>query len=65
MSDRAIQLLEAFEALPDEEKRTFAHEVLRRSLPYDSGPLEDLEIGRASDTLFAALEDEPDVAHSR
>ena len=64
MSSRTVQLLEAFEALADEEKSTFAREVLRRSLPFDSGPLEDSEIAAASDALFAALEDEEDAAHS-
>ena len=65
MSERTAQLLEAFNTLPEEEKRVFAGEVLRRSLPFDSGPLEDAEIARASDTLFAALEDEEDAPHSR
>jgi len=30
-----------------ERRRAFTHEVLRRSLPFDSGPLEDEEIGAA------------------
>ena len=64
MSNRTAQLLEAFEALPDEEKRTFAYEVFRRSLPVDSGPLEDAEIAHASDALFAVL-DKEDAAHTR
>jgi hypothetical protein len=51
-------LLEAFEHLPVEEKRAFAQEVLRRSLPFDSGPLEDQEIGAASAALFASFEGE-------
>ena len=65
MSNRTAQLIEAFEALPDEEKRTFAYEVLRRSLPFESGPLADAEIARASDALFAALDNEEDAAHTR
>jgi hypothetical protein len=32
--------------------------VLRRSLPFDSGPLEDEEIGAASAALFESLEEE-------
>jgi len=39
--------LDAFEHLPVERRRAFTHEVLRRSLPFDSGPLEDEEIGAA------------------
>ena len=50
--------LDAFEHLPVEEKRTFTQEVLRRSLPFDSGPLEDEEIGAASAALFGSLEEE-------
>ena len=45
-------LRDAFEHLPVEEKRTFTQEVLRRSLPFDSGPLEGEEIGAASSGLF-------------
>ena len=51
-------LLDAFEHLAVEEKRTFAQEVLRRSLPFDSGPLDDEEIGTASTVLFDSLEEE-------
>ena len=61
---RDIQaLLEAFEQLPAEEKRAFADQILRRSLPWDSGPLADEEIGAASEALFAAFaEDDVDPA---
>jgi hypothetical protein len=51
-------LLEAFESLPAAEKRAFTEEVLRRSLPFDSGPLPDEEIAAASDALFASLDAE-------
>ncbi len=64
VGSQTAELLEAFEALPDEEKRALAQELLRRSLPCDSGPLEDAEIARASDDLFAALEHEEDAAHT-
>ena len=47
MSRDTEALLDAFEHLPVEEKRAFTQEVLRRSLPFDSGPLEDEEIGAA------------------
>ena len=50
--------LDAFEHLPVERRRAFTHEVLRRSLPFDSGPLEDEEIGAASAALFESLEEE-------
>jgi hypothetical protein len=50
-------LLEAYEQLPAEAKRAFTEEVLRRSLPFDSGPLEDEEIGAASAALFESLEE--------
>jgi hypothetical protein len=52
MSRETQALLEAFEHLPAEEKRAFADEVLRRSLPFDSGPLSDEEIGAASAALW-------------
>lgn len=58
MSRKSTALLEAYEALPTEEKRAFADEVLRRSLPFDSGPLENEEIGAASAALFESLEEE-------
>lgn len=58
MSREAQTLLEAFEHLPAEEKRTFAEEVLRRSLPFDSGSLADEDIGAASDALFRSLDED-------
>jgi len=58
MSRDTQALLEAFERLPPEEKCAFTEELLRRSLPFDSGPLEDEEIGAASAGLFESLEEE-------
>ena len=55
MSRQTVKLLEAFEALPEDEKRVFTVEFLRRSLPYDSGAFEDDEPARAADVLFAML----------
>jgi hypothetical protein len=55
MSRETVALLDAFEHLPVEEKRAFTHEVLRRSLPFDSEPLADEEIGAASAALFDCL----------
>ncbi len=57
MTRETTTLLDAFEHLPAEEKRSFTEEVLRRSLPFDSGPLEDAEIGAASAVLFQSLEE--------
>jgi hypothetical protein len=58
MSRDTEALLDAFEHHPLEDKRPFPQEVLRRSLPFDSGPLEDEEIGAASAALFESLEEE-------
>jgi hypothetical protein len=57
--------LEAFEHLPAEEKRAFTEEVLRRSLPFDSGALEDEEINSASAALFKSLGEEDGDAAPR
>ena len=58
MSRETQALLDAFEHLPANEKSAFAQEVLRRSLPFESGSLSDEEIGAASSALFQSLEDE-------
>ncbi len=65
MSRETQALLEAFEHLPAEEKRAFTDEVLRRSLPFDSGPLADEEIGDASDALWQSLDEEDDDPAAR
>lgn len=56
MSTETAQLLEAFKALPESEKRIFTAEFWRLSLPFDSGPIEDEEIGLAGRTLFMTLD---------
>jgi hypothetical protein len=56
MSNQTAQLLEAFEALPENEKRVFTVEFLRRAIPFDSGPLDDSESAEAADQLLAGLE---------
>jgi hypothetical protein len=56
MSNETQALLQAFEHLPAEEKRAFTEEVLRRSLPFDSGAIADQEIGAASAALFESLD---------
>lgn len=65
MSRETAELLNAFEALPDDEKRTFTAEFLRRVIPLDSGPLEDDEAARAGDELFALLDSEENDTSAR
>jgi hypothetical protein len=65
MSEQTAHLLEAFEALPEEEKKIFTVEFLRRAVPIDSGPLDDEETAQAADQLFAALAVEEDDAGTR
>jgi hypothetical protein len=56
MSRQTAQLLEEFEALPEDEKRIFTVEFLRRAVPFDSGPLDNSEIAGAADELLAGIE---------
>ena len=56
MSRHTSELLEAFDALPADEKRVFTAEFLRRAIPFDSGPLEDEETTRAADDMFRLLD---------
>ncbi len=58
MSNSAVELLEAFEALPPDYKQLFTVEVLRRTrdLPFDSGPISDEEIGETGRSLFTVLD---------
>jgi hypothetical protein len=65
MSKQTAELLEAFDALPEEEKRVFTVEFLRRAVPFDSGPLDDGETASAADQLFGALTTEEDDAEPR
>lgn len=58
MTAKTKELLDAWEHLPPEEKRAFAAEVLRRSLPFDSGAISDEEISAASSSLFNSLDRE-------
>jgi hypothetical protein len=58
MSRETKVLLGAFEHLPAVEKRIFTDEVMRRSLPFDSGPLADEEIGASAEALFTCLDEE-------
>ncbi len=65
MSSQTSQLLEAFEALPEEDKRVFTVEFSRRAGPCDSGRLEEEEVAQAADQLFAMLDAEENDASSR
>lgn len=65
MKRETVALLEVFEGLPAEEKRALADEILRRSLPFDSGPVTDQEITAAADSLFQSLEKESADADTR
>lgn len=65
MSKETAQLLEAFQALPESEKRVFTAEFWRLALPYDSGPIEDEEIGQSGRALFLMLDQEEHDAGTR
>ena len=65
MSRQTAQLLEAFEALPEEEKQIFTAEFLRRAIPFDSGQLDDEETARAADELLDLIVTEENAAESR
>jgi len=57
--------LDEFDALPEDEKRTFTAEFFRRAVPFDSGPLDDEETAHATDELFALLDAEENDADTR
>ena len=57
--------MEAFDALPAEEKRVFTAAFLRKTIPFDSGPLDDQETTDAADSLFATLDADENDARTR
>ena len=65
MNTQTAELLDAFEALPEEERRIFTAAVLRRAIPLDSGPLDDEETAHAADQLLAGLDAEENDAGAR
>jgi hypothetical protein len=65
MSRETAELLKAFEALPESEKREFTAEFLRVAIPYDSGAIEDEEVGMAGRALFATLDQEDNGPSAR
>ncbi len=64
MSKQAVELLNAFEALPPGDKQAFAIEILRRTreLPIESGSISDEEIGEGGRSLFAFLNQEENAS---
>ena len=56
MNIQVTSLLNSFDALPLSDRQQFASEVLRRTIPFDSGPLDDEEIALAGDALFQELD---------
>jgi hypothetical protein len=67
MSQQSARLLDAFDALPSDDKQAFVVEILRRTreLPFDSGPIADEEIDEAGKAVFALLDQEENAAPSR
>ena len=67
MSAQTVQLLDAFDALPSDDKQTFVVEIMRRARewPFDSGPITDEEIGEAGKRVFALLDQEENAALTR
>jgi hypothetical protein len=61
MSKQTVELLEAFEALPEEERRIFTAEYCRRA----SGRWDEEETTNPLDRLLARLDAEKDGATSR
>lgn len=65
MSGLTSQLLEAFDALPAEEKRVFTAELFRCVIPFDSGPLDDAETALMADELLDLFDREDNDTASR
>ena len=65
MSKQAAELLDAFESLSEKEKRIFTAEFLRRTIPSDSGALDDDETALAADQLFEGLDADITAARLR
>jgi hypothetical protein len=66
MSEQTLQLLNAFEALPSDDKQTFVVEIMRRAreLPFDSGLIADEEIGEPGKAVFGLLDQEENAARA-
>jgi hypothetical protein len=66
MSEQTLQLLNAFDAPPSDDKQAFVAEIMRRAreLPFDFGPIADEEIGEAGKAVFALLNQEENAARA-
>jgi hypothetical protein len=58
MTTQVQNILLNFEALPDEDKRKLASEILHRSLTLDSPPLADDQLTATAEDLFLELDRE-------
>jgi hypothetical protein len=57
MNSRTARLLQAFDALPeDDNKRVFTEAFLRRAMRFNSGPLDGSETAEAADRPLASLQ---------
>jgi chorismate-pyruvate lyase len=56
MTLSAQQIIDAFERLPEPEKQTVAHEILRRSVQLQVPSLTDEELVVAAEDLFLTLD---------
>jgi len=65
MGKETAELLEAYEALADDQKHIFTVEFLRRAIPFDSGALDDSETAAVADYLLASLDAEENDARVR
>jgi hypothetical protein len=59
------QLLDAFDKLPEAERRQAAAEIFRRSSPTGEGNLPEAALSQAAEALFQALEAEEASKASR
>jgi len=56
MTETVKRLLDAFDALPEPERREVAREILRRTAPAEHGSLEDAELVALADDVFRELD---------
>ena len=52
------RLLESFEQLPEDDKRTVVLEILRRAIPFDLPDLSEEELVQSAEELFLTLDRE-------
>lgn len=56
MTNAARQLIETFDALPDDEKRVVTVEILRRTTVEGHPPFDETELVLAADQIFLDLD---------